>query len=207
MNYVNDVWSTMTEDDRLTLSANQLAEFAKLTAPTADPILTYVHEGTLVPIDIDNVAPGQCFPALAVRQSGAVEPILVAGRAVAEDKPGEYWWKLMLSDLLDLLEDMSGKQTKALREILDMFDPNTGIVLATQEELAKRCGVSDKTMRTVLKLMIKHKLIAMRSPGVYVINPSFMSQGGGRRYNKLLIQYCAATKKNLPYETKDPSKN
>lgn len=188
----------MSEEDRLVLSANQLVEFAKLTAPTADPILTYVREGTLVPIDVDNVAPGQFVPALAVRQSGAIEPILVVGRAVEEDKPGEYWWKLMLSDLLDLLEDMSGKQTKALRQILDMFDPNTGIVLATQEELAARCNVSDKTMRAVLKLMIKHELIAMRSPGVYVINPAFMSQGGGRQYSKLLIQYTNAKKPQLP---------
>lgn len=183
----------------ITLTPDNLARFAELTLPTADPILTYVREDNLAPIDIDNVAPGQFVAALAVRKSGAVEPILVAGRGVSEESPSEYWWKLMLSDLLDVLEDMSGKQSKALRTVLDQFDPHTGIILATQEELAQVCGVSDKTMRAVLKIMINHGLIAMRSPGVYVINPHFMSQGGGRRYNKLLIQYQhASADKELP---------
>lgn len=182
------------QNAEITLTPNQLEQFAAITLPTADPILTYVREDNLAPIDIDNVAPGQFIAALAVRKSGAVEPILVAGRGVESDKPSEYWWKLMLSDLLDVLEDMSGKQSKALRTVLDQFDPDTGIILATQEELAKICGVSDKTMRTVLKIMINHGLIAMRSPGAYVINPNFMSQGGGRKYNKMLIQYQAAVK-------------
>lgn len=188
------------QNAEITLTPNQLEQFAAITLPTADPILTYVREDNLAPIDIDNVAPGQFIAALAVRKSGAVEPILVAGRGVESDKPSEYWWKLMLSDLLDVLEDMSGKQSKALRTVLDQFDPDTGIILATQDELAERCGVSDKTMRTVLKIMINHGLIAMRSPGAYVINPNFMSQGGGRKYNKMLIQYQAATKNDDPNE-------
>lgn len=188
------------QNAEITLTPNQLEQFAAITLPTADPILTYVREDNLAPIDIDNVAPGQFVAALAVRKSGAVEPILVAGRGVESDKPSEYWWKLMLSDLLDVLEDMSGKQSKALRTVLDQFDPDTGIILATQEELAKICGVSDKTMRAVLKIMIAHGLIAMRSPGAYVINPNFMSQGGGRKYNKMLIQYQAAAKNDDPNE-------
>lgn len=185
----------MTE--KVTIRPDQLQALASITAPTADPILTYVREDTLLPIDVDQVAPGQVVAALAVHQSGAVEPIIVAGRAVEDNKPGEYWWKLMLSDLLDVLEDMSGKQTNALRCVLDQFDPDTGIILATQQELAKLCGVSIKTMNIVLQLMIKHELIAMRSPGAYVINPNFMSQGGGRRYNKLLIQYRDASEHRL----------
>lgn len=179
------------------LTPDQLSKFAAITAPTSDPILTYVRQDTLLPIDIDNVAAGEMIPALAVRHSGTVEPILVAGREISEERPGEYWWKIMLSDLLDILEDLSGKQAQALRTVLDQFDPDTGIILMTQRELAERCGVSLKTMNTVLKLMIKHGLIAMRSQGAYVINPAFMSQGGGRHYRKMLIQYRSATK-SLP---------
>ena len=174
------------------LNSQQLEAFKSITAPTADPIMTYCRQDTLMPVDCDNVAPGQVIAALAVHESGAVEPILVAGRKVDSSRPGEHWWKLMLSDLLDVLEDMSGKQAKCLREVLDRFDPDTGIILATQAELARDCHVSIQTMNNVMKILVKHGIIAMRSPGAYVINPAFMSQGSGRKYQKLLTVYTDA---------------
>lgn len=187
-----------------TLKAEQLAHIAKMTnAITADPIVAFLDGNTLEVISPETVAPGQIVPGYALHESGAIEEILVAGRELADDKPAEYWWKIMLSDLVDLLEDMSGKQAQALRSILDQFDPSTGIILASQRELAERCGCSERTMHSVLKLMMKHNLIAMRGPGAYAINPHFMSQGGGGRYNKLLIQYTGARNRKLPAANDD----
>lgn len=186
----------MTQEIRL--NRQQLDAFKAVTAPLSDPITTYCRQDTLTPVDCDDVAPGQVIPAFAVHESGTVEPILVAGRKVDGGRPGEHWWKLMLSDLLDVLEDMSGKQTQCLRAVLDMFDPDTGIILATQKELAERVGVSRATMNTVIRLMCKHNIIAMQSGGTYVINPAFMSQGGGRKYQKMLTVYTDAAKTQRP---------
>lgn len=180
------------------LNPQQLEAFKAITAPAADPIMTYCHQDTLMPLDCDEVAPGQVIPVYAVHESGHIEPVLVAGRKVDGGKPGEHWWKLMLSDLLDVLEDLSGKQTQCLRAVLDQFDPDTGIILATQQELAERVGVSRATMNTVIKVMVKHGIIAMQSGGTYVINPAFMSQGGGRKYQKLLTVYTDAARGQRP---------
>ncbi len=192
----------------ITLSPQQLDAFKAITAPSSDPIMTYCRQDTLVPVDTDDVAPGQVIAAYAVHESGNVEPILVVGRCVDAGRPGEHWWKLMLSDLLDVLEDMSGKQTQCLRQVLDKFDPDTGIILATQTELAKECGVAIQTMNRVMKILVKHQIIAMRGPGCYVINPAFMSQGGGRKYQKLLTVYTDAAKpKQAALEGEAANKN
>lgn len=108
------------------------------------------------------------------------------------DKVGEYWWKLMLSDLITILDEISGKQTQALKTVLAQFNPNTGIIMMSQAELAKEAGVSLMTMNKVVKLMCERGLIARHSRGVYCINPLFMSQGGTSRFDTLMIQYKIA---------------
>lgn len=105
------------------------------------------------------------------------------------EKPGEYWWKVMLSDIMDILEELSGKQAAALKAILSRFDPNNGIVLTSQREIAEESGISIVTVNKVFRLLMRHDLIRQKNPGVYIINPQFMCQGGGGRYNALMIQY------------------
>jgi hypothetical protein len=128
-------------------------------------------------------------PYFYTDKNGEVRQGICVVKDVDESKPGEYWWKLMLSDLLDLLEDISSKQTQALRAILAQFDPHTGIVLVSQRELAKQAGCSINTVSKVIQLMKKHNLIKMANAGTYMINPIFMSQGGKGRFDSLLIRY------------------
>lgn len=108
------------------------------------------------------------------------------------DKLGEYWWKVMLSDLVGLLDEISGKQTKALQAVLSQFNPRTGIIIMSQRELAEIAGCSIMTMNKVVKLMCERGLIARQTKGVYCINPLFMSQGGKGRFDTLMIQYQLA---------------
>ena len=118
--------------------------------------------------------------------------VLVVREVSDTDRVGEFWWKLMLSDLLSILDDISGKQTKALKAILAQFNPRTGIIIMSQEEIAKEAGVSKMTMNKVFQLMCKRGVIARQKRGVYCINPYFMSQGGQGRFDTLMIQYKAA---------------
>ncbi len=108
------------------------------------------------------------------------------------DKLGEYWWKVMLSDLLGLLDEISGKQTKALHTVLNQFNPNTGVIIMSQRALAEEAGVSLMTMNKVVQLMCKRGLIARQTKGVYCINPMFMSQGGKGKFDTLMVQYQIA---------------
>ncbi len=153
-----------------------------------------MNELVLTP-DFPGLSPIETAPAnvpepyIFTDGNGEIQQGLRVVKDIDETKPGEFWWKLMLTDLLDLLEDISSKQTQALRAILEQFDPHTGIVLVNQKELAKQAGCSVNTVSKVINLMKKHDLIKMPKPGVYIINPIFMSQGGQGRFKSLLIQY------------------
>lgn len=138
-------------------------------------------------------------PYQYVDEYGEIHTGLRVIKDVDYSQPGEWWWKIMLSDLLDLLEDISGKQTQALRAILSQFDPHSGIVIVSQKELAKQAGCSLSTVSKVVHLMIKHDLIRMPQKGVYTINPVFMSQGSRSRFDALLVQYRNTNQRK--YET------
>lgn len=160
--------------------------------PTAPRILGAVgDDGKLVPLDSESVEVGVPTPIVYADSDGVLHEAVYVIKEAEEDesKASTWWWKVMLTDLLELLEDISGKQTQALRAILDQFDPHSGIVVVTQKELAKQAGCSINTVNKVVGLMIKHNLIKMPQRGVYTINPEFMSQGGRDRFNAMLIEY------------------
>lgn len=139
--------------------------------------------------ELHEVQLGKPVPFSYIGEDGQMHQGVQVYKEANTGKPGEWWWKVMMSDLIDLLEDISGKQTQALRAILAQFDPHSGIVLVSQEELAKQAHCSLTTVSRVLKLMREHDLIRMPRRGVYTINPQFMSQGGGDRFNALMVNY------------------
>lgn len=163
--------------------------------PKRKMVAEYDGDGNLVKAE---QVVGVPQPFTYVDDNGEVREGIKVVKDVDQSRPGEWWWKVMLSDLLDLLEDISGKQTQALRAILAQFDPHSGIVIVSQKELAEQAHCSLNTVNKVIKMMIKHDLIRMPKKGVYTINPAFMSQGGARRFNALWVQYQDSGKPVLP---------
>lgn len=129
-------------------------------------------------VDYVNPATGKASKALAIKRPAA--------------NRGEWWWKVMLSDMLRVLDGISGKQNKALKAILDSFDPHSGIVIKSQREMAEDAGCSLMTVNKVMKILQKENLVKMKKQGIYAINPRFMSQGGKDHFNALLYIYDEA---------------
>lgn len=173
-------------NENLELSPVENGKVAKFNGAQ---IVAFLDPETHDPVDPNSIQVGKTRILEAVNANGEALMIAATAKSVDMTKPGEYWWKIMMSGLLDVLEDLSGKQTQALRAILDTFDPKSGMVICTQEEFVEKSGTSKSTVNRVLKLLRKHDLIRMKSPGVYVINPDFMRQGGEGRYHALLVQY------------------
>lgn len=145
------------------------------------------------PLDLTTVNPIEPESIEWVDRNGELhQGIRIIKESTDADRVGEYWWKLMLSDLISILDEISGKQTQALKTVLAQFNPRTGIIVMSQAELAKEAGVSLMTMNKVVKLMCNRGLIARQCRGVYCINPLFLSQGGKGRFDTLMIQYRIA---------------
>lgn len=125
------------------------------------------------------------------------EIIDVDGYLVEKSVPrsgSNYWWRFMVQDLMDVMLDVPGKQQHAVAAILDAVSPYDNHIYKSLPELADTAGCSEKTMREAMKVMRDHHIIKMVKRGQYMIDPRFMTQGGGnRKYTSLCITYNAIT--------------
>lgn len=114
-----------------------------------------------------------------------VEKAVPAGR--------DYWWRFMVCDLVRLMDDLPGKQIHAVSTILDNVEPWTNGINKTLMELAEQAGCSEKTMRLAMNSLIDHGIVKRLGHGRYMIDPRFMSQGGGhRKFTTLAVRYDSA---------------
>ena len=139
-----------------------------------DPTVSYVRRDDLEPFDLGSVGSGDAVEALAVHKSGKVEAGRVWGRSLdRSERHGGLWWDLMAPEMLRILEEMSSKRIRALKTVIGRFDPETGLLEASQRELAGLCDTSRTTIGSILKAMEENGLISVEGRGRYVIDPCF----------------------------------
>lgn len=110
----------------------------------------------------------------------------------------DYWWRFLVCDLISVMEDLPGRQMHAIGTVLDNVSPYDNTIQKTQAELAKEAGVSRQTMNAAMQTLQDHGIIAMVHRGLWMIDPRFMSQGGGRRkFTTLAIRYDSAATGHL----------
>lgn len=110
----------------------------------------------------------------------------------------DYWWRFLVMDLVSIMEDLPGRQMHAIGAVLDNVSAYDNTIQKTQAELAKDAGVSKKTMNAAMQVLQQHGIIKMVHKGLWMIDPRFMSQGGGRRkFTTLAIRYDSVSQGQL----------
>lgn len=110
----------------------------------------------------------------------------------------DYWWRFLVLDLVSIMEDLPGRQMHAIGAILDSVSPYDNTIQNTQQELANRAGVSYATMNKAMKVLQEHGIIKMVHKGLWMIDPRFMSQGGGhQKFTTLAIRYDSVPSGNI----------
>lgn len=102
----------------------------------------------------------------------------------------DYWWRFLVCDLINVMEELPGKQIHAIGTILDNVSPYDNTIQKTQEELALDAHVSRTTMNSAMGILQEHGIIKKVRGGLWMIDPHFMSQGGTKRkFDTLAIRY------------------
>lgn len=110
----------------------------------------------------------------------------------------DYWWRFLVLDLVAVMEDLPGRQIHAMATVLDNVSPYDNTIQKTQAELAKEAGVARTTMNAAMQTMQDHGIIKMVRHGLWMIDPRFMSQGGGRKkFTTLAVRYDSTGTGNL----------
>lgn len=155
-----------------------------------DPTVSYVRRDDLEPFDLGSVGAGDTVEALAVHKSGKVEAVMVCGRSLGgSERHGGLWWDLMAPEMLRILEEMSSKRIRALKTVIGRFDPETGLLEASQRELAGLCDTSRTTIGSILKAMEENGLISVEGKGRYSMNPCFAKAAAAGSHEKILYVF------------------
>lgn len=105
----------------------------------------------------------------------------------------DYWWRFMVCDLISIMEDLPGKQMHAVGAVLDSVSPYDNTIQLTQKEIAEKAECSRVTVNAAMRILQEHGVIKKIRAGLWMIDPRFMSQGGGaRKHETLAIHYSQA---------------
>ena len=155
-----------------------------------DPTVSFVRRDDLSPLDLGTVKAGETVEALAVHKSGMVEAVRVCGRSLdRSERHGGLWWDLMAPEMLRILEDMSAKRIRALKTVIGRFDPETGLLEASQRELAGLCDTSRTTIGSILKAMEENGLVSVEGKGRYALAPCFAKAASAGSHERILCVF------------------
>ncbi len=98
------------------------------------------------------------------------------------DKKG--WRRVVLSDMLEVLEQIGNKKIQVLEYLIDNMNNNNEINLS-QREVAEETGISLQTINITFKALVKANLIK-KIKRKYVLNTTIISAFGSSKKNAML---------------------
>lgn len=119
--------------------------------------------------------------------TGEVVPMQVVE---IEDRDANFS-KIWIAHILDAIEEIGSAKMKVLMHLINKRQTNDNSIIATQEQIAKDCDVSKRTVQDTLKALEKHKVLARHKQvkGVYMLNPNVLFQGTHNKRMNVLIKY------------------
>jgi predicted transcriptional regulator len=111
------------------------------------------------------------------------------------------WRRVVLTDFLEVLEQIGNKKIKVLEYLIDNMNSNNEIDLS-QREIAEATKISIQTINTTMKALTEANVIK-KIKRKYVLNTKIVSAFGSTEKNAMLcIQYGF----NTPIVSKKPRK-
>jgi len=99
------------------------------------------------------------------------------------------WEAVWLGTLLETLEIITNKGFKVAKYLLEKRIKGENIVIATIPAIAKETGLSEKTVRTVIKKLLEANFITRVQKGVYRVNPAVIWRGKEIKRQAILIKF------------------
>ena len=97
--------------------------------------------------------------------------------------------KVLLADLLNVLEVVGNKKLKVIRYILSNINNKTNQIIGTHQKISEKIGVSRVVVSQTFKLLQDADFLVKEQNGVYKINPSILIQGNDKKRKSMLIEY------------------
>lgn len=113
---------------------------------------------------------------------------IIEAEVVEKRAKGKQFWKLYLSDFLNVLGLIDSKQLDVLVYILDNTEASSNLFVGTYTTIGKEVNVSRQTIATIMKKLQKHNFIKKVTNGLWRINADYLYKGDEKK-KQILLKY------------------
>ena len=99
-----------------------------------------------------------------------------------------------LCEIIKFIDVLGNRKMKVVRYILKNMQKSNNTLLITQEELAKKVGVSRKTVSETIKILVDAELLKKRN-GAIMVNPRLMNNKKVWGEAHMMIKFTGFNKK------------
>jgi len=99
------------------------------------------------------------------------------------------WEAIWLGTLLETLEIITNKGFRVAKFLLSERIRTENVVIATIPYIAEKTGLSEKTVRTVMRKLLAANFITRVQRGVYRVNPAVIWRGKESHRQAILIKF------------------
>jgi predicted transcriptional regulator len=96
--------------------------------------------------------------------------------------------KAYMSHIVMMLNLVGGKKIKVVNYILDNIHWSNNTLIATNREIAKKTGISYKTVADTLRILEESQIIK-RKTGAIMLNPNLLLKGDESKKKYMLVKF------------------
>ena len=121
---------------------------------------------------------------------------------IEKEVNSQNFWKIWLSDILTVLGIISNsKQLDVMLFIMANVKQSDNTFVGTHENIAKRSGVSKRTVATTMKKLLETGFLMKIQNGLYSVNAKYLVKGNENK-RRMIIDYQNTLE---PYNKNDTS--
>jgi len=129
------------------------------------------------------------------RETGEVMDVVIDKEVTSQN-----FWKIWLSDILTIMGIISNsKQLDVVLYIMQHIKQSDNTFIGTYAEVSKHTGISEKTVATAFRTLLKNDFLRKIHNGVYQVNPKYLVKGNENK-RRMIINYYSTLE---PYKKND----
>ena len=118
------------------------------------------------------------------RETGEVMDLVID-----KEVSSQNFWKIWLSDILTIMDIISNsKQLDVVLQIIQHIKQSDNTFIGTYGEIAKKTGISEKTVATAFRTLLKNNFLRKIHSGVYQVNTKYIVKGNENK-RRMIINY------------------
>ncbi len=131
------------------------------------------------------------------RETGEVMDLVIN-----KEVSSQNFWKIWLSDILTVMGIISNsKQLDVVLYIMQHIKQSDNTFIGTYSDVSKNSGISEKTVATAFRTLLKNDFLRRIQVGVYQVNPKYIVKGNENK-RRMIINYFNTLN---PYSKNDES--